>query len=106
MILSQILYQKKTESQNVVILILGRKGNKLAAILDAAISKRDAEEIINNSKLLDEYPLHNKMSWVKQHVPNSYKNGYREFILNKVTVKRSYSLTNKEYVKTTSKGSV
>lgn len=105
MIISQILYKKKTETKNVVILILGRKGDKLSAILDSAIDKRDAEKIIQNSKLLDEYTIHNKIAWCKQKVPNSYMNGYREFFIDKIKVKRSYSLTSKEYVKTTSKGS-
>jgi len=100
MIISQILYQKKNETKNVVVLMLGRKGDKLSAILDAAIDKRDAEKIIQNTKLLDGYTIYNKISWIKQKVPNAYKNGYREFILDKITVKRSYSLTNKEYIKT------
>lgn len=100
MILSQILYQKGNDRKNVVILILGRKGDKLSAIIDDAIDKREAEIIINNSKKLDGYQLHNKINWLKRNVPEAYRKGYREFFLNKITMQRSFSLTSKKFVKT------
>lgn len=99
MILSQILYQKKLERKSVVVLILGKKGDKIAAILDEAIDRKEAEIIMKNNKKLDNYPLHNKIQWIKEHTPMAYRNGYREFFMNKVTVQRSYSLTNKQYIK-------
>lgn len=98
MILSQILYQKSNERKNVLILILGRKGNKLSAILDEAIDRQDAEIIMKNQSKLDGYPLHNKINWIKTHIPSAYKKGYREFISAKVTVQKSYSLTSRKYL--------
>jgi len=99
MILSQILYQKRNERKNVVILMIGRKGDKLVAILDEAIDKQEAEIIMNNNDKLDSYQLINKVSWFKRNTPKAYKKGYREFILDKVTVQRSYSLSNRKYIK-------
>lgn len=100
MILSQILYTKKNnERKSVVVLILGRKGSKLVAILDETIDKKSATLIDKNSKKLDKYPLQNKVFWIKQHLPEIYNKGYREFIMSKVEIKRSYSLTSREYIK-------
>lgn len=100
MILSQILYTKSNnERKSTLILILGRKGNKLVAILDEAIDKQAASMIAKNAKKLDSYPLHNKLTWFKQFASKAYRDGYREFIASKVKVKRSYSLTDKKYIK-------
>ena len=98
MILSQILYQKKNDRKSVVVLILGRKGTKLVAILNDAIDKREADIIMKNNQKIDGYPLHNKISWFKYHTPEAYKKGYREFLVNKVTIQKSYSLTNKQFI--------
>lgn len=105
MILSQILYQKGTERKSVLVLILGRKGNKLVAILDEAINSREGNAIGKNSKTLDGYPLYNKVSWMKSNAPEAYKKGYREFIISKVEVQKSFSLTTKKYVQTSARAS-
>ena len=80
------------------MLILGRKGNKLVAILDDAIDKKSATIIEKNSKKIDKMPLQNKVFWIKQHVSDAYRKGYREFIISKVEVQRSYSLTDHKYI--------
>lgn len=100
MILSQILYTKNNNSRkSTLILILGKKGNKLIAILDEAIDKKTAILIEKNSKKIDKMPLQNKVAWIKSHAYNAYKAGYREFIISKVKVQRSYSITNRKYIK-------
>jgi len=99
MILSQILYQKTNERKSIVILVFGKKGDKLSAILNEAISKKEAEIIMKNNTKLDSYNLRNKILWAKNNIPSAYKKGYREFILKKITIQKSYSLTNKKQVK-------
>lgn len=100
MIISQALYQKGNERKNIIILVLGRKNNKVAAILDKHINKKEAEIIMQNNKKLDSYTLFNKLQWFKVNTPSCYKNGYREFFIDKLNIQRSFSLSKKEYIKT------
>lgn len=98
MIISQALYQKGNERKNIIILVLGKKNDKISAILDNHIDKKEAEIIMQNNKKLDRYTLSNKIQWIKSNTPKCYKNGYREFFINKLKIIKSFSLSKKSYI--------
>lgn len=97
MILAQIIYSKKNDRKSTVVLLLGRKGDKIVCILDDKINEREARIIKKNIQKLSGMPLHNKLTWMKSHTSNAYKNGYRELKATKVEIQRSYSLITDEY---------
>ena len=99
MILSLIEYKKGNSSKQVIVLILGRKGDKLSAILDESVGRKEAEIIKRNVEKLSGYSLQNKIAWIKQHAPNAYKSGYREFYMkNIIKAHRSYSFISNSYI--------
>lgn len=97
MILTQIIYSKKNDRKSTVVLLLGRKGDKIVCILDDKINEREARIIKKNIQKLAGMPLHNKTMWIKNNAPEAYKNGYRELRVTNVEIKRSYSLLTNEY---------
>jgi hypothetical protein len=94
MILSQVLYNKGNVKESVIILILGREGDKIFCIRDDKIDKKDAETIKRNAAKLSRYNMPAKITWLKSHVPNAYKNGFRKLTVSKIEVQQSYSLIN------------
>lgn len=92
MYLSKIKYQKENESKIFIVLILGRKNNKLVCIIDDYISQNDTKLIKLNSGKLNNYTISNKINWFKNNLPHLYKKGYREIFLNKVTLLKSFPI--------------
>jgi len=99
MILTQISYSKGNEVKITVVLLVGRKGNKVVCILDKFISKRDSEIVKRNINKLKNYNLASKLIWIKSNLPVAYKKGYRELPDKFVKIIRAYSLINNKIIK-------
>lgn len=99
MILTQISYSKGNTTKTRVVLIVGRKNDKVVCILDKYISKRDSEIIKRNINRLKDYNLASKLIWIKSNLPAAYKNGYRELDQKFVKIIRAYSIINDKIIK-------
>ncbi len=84
MILMQINYKFGVENKQLIVIKIGEYNQKLICILDSAVNENDAAMIRKNMNKLYEYTLQNKVKWLRENVPDSYKKGYREIYLSRI----------------------
>lgn len=80
----QINYKFGVENKQLIVIKIGEYNQKLICILDSAVNENDAAMIRKNMNKLYEYTLQNKVKWLRENVPDSYKKGYREIYLSRI----------------------
>lgn len=92
MYLAKIKYKSNKGIKITIAVILGRKRDKVVFLLDSFINKNDAQLIKKNAGRLKRYTITNKISWVKQHLPDIYKKAYRELNIANVELLESFPI--------------
>jgi len=96
MILAQITYHHGNNRKQIMVVVIGERNDKLVCLLDSAVSQSDTNKIKNNLDLLSRYSLPNKIAWLKDNIPESYKKGFREIYLSRLKIDKKMSLKSEK----------
>jgi hypothetical protein len=98
MILSQIIYKSNNKNKPLLILILGKENDFIVCLNDKNINEQDTNLIKKNIQKLSKYTLHNKIRWIKENTPNTYKKAFRKLHQKNIKIIKSYSLLSNKFM--------
>lgn len=98
MILAEATYPTKQGRKCSVILILGRDKNKIICLLNHKMAINEIKIIKKFIKSISKMKLPDKIKWIKENAPISYKNGFRKFLSQDIKIKESYSLISGKFI--------
>lgn len=92
--LLRIKYTHRLEIKHFHVVEIGIRNHKLVCLLDKFVSEKDAAELRANTVKLADYTLDNKIKWIKETIPELYKKGYKEILLDRITIEESVDIPN------------
>lgn len=85
-------YVVKNVRQYSLFAILGSQGGKYYALKSSKMAPDEVELIRKNMEMLTTLSLDDKIVWVKNQCPLSYKNGFRTLFESNTTVLATYPI--------------
>lgn len=89
--LMQLLYEFGIEKRHFMAIYLGERHSKVVCLLDTCVTQADANKLRKSAELLGNFALEERIRWVKENLPDSYK-GYREIYNSRVKIIKQFPL--------------
>jgi hypothetical protein len=80
------------DGRHFLMLYLGERNGKRCGIINEAISDRERITIRANSRRLSQLSLEARLEWIRSHIPNAYRKGYKEILLANSKVAKTYEV--------------
>ena len=85
-------FNKAKSAKYILFILVGQQGGKSVLLMSDKVPPKEAHILRKNHLEIESLPINRRKTWMKDWMPISYKNAYREIPTEKLTIKSRYPI--------------